>query len=157
MGPASAPLRPQGEVDTVDGFVLALSPWAVPNVRFDESLGRLHGYDFDFCLQVRAPGRKVVTADFRVIHNHSLDLVTNPDTGSRPTCRSRTSGPASCRRKGGRCRRGGRSVRAAPRPSAMPRTRPVEALQAEARAVGMERGLAEATTSEAGGSRRHCG
>ena len=42
-----------GEVDTVDGFLLALSPWAVRNLRFDESLGLLHGYDFDFCLQVR--------------------------------------------------------------------------------------------------------
>ena len=30
------------------------------NVRFDESLGALHGYDFDFCLQVREAGRKVV-------------------------------------------------------------------------------------------------
>jgi hypothetical protein len=67
-----------GEVDTVDGFVLGLSPWVVSNVRFDESLGqRLHGYDFDFCLQVRAAGRKVVTADFKVIHNHSLELASD--------------------------------------------------------------------------------
>jgi Glycosyltransferase like family len=64
-----------GEVDTVDGFVLGLSPWVVRNVRFDESLGQaLHGYDFDFCLQVRAAGRKIVTADFKVIHHHSLEL-----------------------------------------------------------------------------------
>jgi hypothetical protein len=69
-----------GEVDTVDGFVLGLSPWVVHNIRFDESLGRLHGYDFDFCLQVREAGRKVVTADFKAIHHHSLDLVSNPDT-----------------------------------------------------------------------------
>jgi Glycosyltransferase like family len=69
-----------GEVDTVDGFVLGLSPWTVRNVRFDESLGQLHGYDFDFCLQVRAAGRKVVTEDFKVIHHHSLDLIGNPDT-----------------------------------------------------------------------------
>ena len=34
-------------------------------LRFDESLGALHGYDVDFCLQARAAGRKVVTADFR--------------------------------------------------------------------------------------------
>jgi len=33
-----------GEVDTVDGFVLGLSPWTVRNIRFDESLGQLHGY-----------------------------------------------------------------------------------------------------------------
>ena len=73
------PYARTGEVDTVDGFVLALSPWAVRNVRFDESLGTLHGYDFDFCLQVRAAGRKVVTADIRAVHHHSLDLVTDPD------------------------------------------------------------------------------
>jgi hypothetical protein len=69
-----------GEVDTVDGFVLCLSPWVVRNVRFDESLGQLHGYDLDFCLQVREVGRKVVTADLKVVHHHSLDLVSNPDT-----------------------------------------------------------------------------
>jgi hypothetical protein len=69
-----------GEVDTVDGFVMGLSPWTVRNVRFDESLGQLHGYDFDFCLQVRAAGRKVVTADFKVVHHHSLDLIGNPET-----------------------------------------------------------------------------
>jgi hypothetical protein len=69
-----------GEVDTVDGFVLGLSPWVVRNVRFDESLGMLHGYDFDFCLQVREAGKKVVTADFKVIHNHSLELVSDPET-----------------------------------------------------------------------------
>jgi hypothetical protein len=69
-----------GEVDTVDGFVLGLSPWVVRNVRFDESLGQLHGYDFDFCLQVRAAGHKVVTEDFKVVHHHSLDLVSDPET-----------------------------------------------------------------------------
>jgi Glycosyltransferase like family len=67
-----------GEVDSVDGFVLGLSPWVVRNVRFDESLGQaLHGYDFDFCLQVRETGHKVVTADFKVIHNHSLQLASD--------------------------------------------------------------------------------
>ena len=68
-----------GEVDTVDGFVLCLSPWVVRNIRFDESLGQLHGYDFDFCLQVRHAGRKVVTADFKVVHEHSLNLLNDPE------------------------------------------------------------------------------
>ena len=67
-----------GEVDSLDGFILALSPWAVRNLRFDESLGQIHGYDFDFCLQVREAGRKVVTADFKMIHHHSLELVSDP-------------------------------------------------------------------------------
>ena len=69
-----------GEVDTVDGFVLVLSPWTVRNIRFDEGLGQLHGYDFDFCLQVRSAGRRVVTADFKVVHHHSLDLISDPET-----------------------------------------------------------------------------
>jgi hypothetical protein len=74
------PYARTGEVDTLDGFLLALSPWVVRNVRFDESLGMLHGYDFDFCLQVREAGKRVMTADFRAIHHHSLDLVSDPET-----------------------------------------------------------------------------
>jgi hypothetical protein len=69
-----------GQVETVDGFVLGLSPWTVRNIRFDESLGQLHGYDFDFCLQVRAAGRKVVTEDLKVVHHHSLDLISEPES-----------------------------------------------------------------------------
>jgi hypothetical protein len=68
-----------GEVETLDGFVLALSPWVVGNVRFDERLGSFHGYDLDFCLQVREAGRKVVTADFRAIHHRRLEMVPDPD------------------------------------------------------------------------------
>ncbi len=74
------PYAQTGEVETIDGFVMGLSPWTLRNVRFDESLGQLHGYDFDFCLQVRDAGRKVVTEDFQVIHHHSLDLVSDPET-----------------------------------------------------------------------------
>ena len=69
-----------GEVDSIDGFLMVLSPWAVRNLRFDESLGRLHGYDFDICCQARAAGKKVVTADLKAIHHHSLDLISDPDT-----------------------------------------------------------------------------
>jgi hypothetical protein len=73
------PYARTGEVETLDGFLLALSPWAVRNLRFDESLGQIHGYDFDFCLQVRAAGRKVMTADFRAIHNHALEPFSDPE------------------------------------------------------------------------------
>ncbi len=64
-----------GEVDAIDGFVIVMSPWAVRELRFDESLGLLHGYDLDICLQARAAGKKVVTTDFRAIHHHPLDLI----------------------------------------------------------------------------------
>lgn len=70
------PYARRGVVDTVDGLLMVLSPWVVRNIRFDESLGlQLHGYDFDFCLQVRAEGRKVITEDLRVFHHHSVALV----------------------------------------------------------------------------------
>ncbi len=69
-----------GEVDTVYGVLLALSPWAVRNVRFDEGLSLLYGYDFDFCAQVREAGRKVVVAELGVAHHHSLTLVTEPES-----------------------------------------------------------------------------
>jgi Glycosyltransferase like family len=74
------PYARTGEVDTVDGFVMVLSPWVVRNLRFDESLGQLHGYDFDFCLQVREAGYKVVTADFKAVHSHSLIPFTDPES-----------------------------------------------------------------------------
>ena len=47
-------------------------------LRFDESLSTGHGYDLDYCLQVRAAGRKVVTADLRAIHHRTLELL--PDS-----------------------------------------------------------------------------
>ena len=68
-----------GEVETLDGFVLVLSPWVVRNLRFDESLGQFHGYDLDFCLQVRASGRTVITADFRAVHHRQLEMVPDPE------------------------------------------------------------------------------
>ena len=68
-----------GEVDSIDGFCMALSPWAVRELRFDETLGKLHGYDFDLCMQARAAGKKVVTEDYHVIHHHSLDLMSDPE------------------------------------------------------------------------------
>jgi hypothetical protein len=67
------------EVDTLDGFLLVLSPWVVENIRFDESLGQFHGYDFDFCLQVRAAGKKVKTIDVRAVHHHGLHPFTDPE------------------------------------------------------------------------------
>ncbi|MGI9184468.1 MAG: glycosyltransferase [Solirubrobacteraceae bacterium] len=65
------------EVEAVDGFVMALSPWAVENLRFDEELVLGHGYDVDLCLQARAAGRRVVTSDLRVIEHRSLDIISD--------------------------------------------------------------------------------
>jgi Glycosyltransferase like family len=66
-----------GEVDCVDGLVLVLSPWAVHNLRFDESLIHGYGFDMDFCLQARAAGRKVVVADLRMVDHRGIELIGN--------------------------------------------------------------------------------
>jgi hypothetical protein len=68
-----------GEVETLDGFVLIVAPWVVREIRFDETLGEFHGYDLDLCLQVRAAGGRVRTADFRAIHYRQLDMVPDPE------------------------------------------------------------------------------
>jgi hypothetical protein len=77
---AEAPPYAQvGEVDTLDGFLLILSPWTVRNIRFDEEISEFHGYDLDFCLQVREAGRKVTTADVRAIHHRPLEMLPDVD------------------------------------------------------------------------------
>ncbi|HEY1236939.1 MAG TPA: glycosyltransferase [Solirubrobacterales bacterium] len=68
-----------GEVDVIDGFLMALPPWFIENIRFDESLGQFHGYDFDVCQQVRAAGKKVWTEHIPAIHHHSLELIGDVD------------------------------------------------------------------------------
>jgi Glycosyltransferase like family len=74
------PYAQTGEVDSVDGFMLVLSPWVVRNVRFDEELGGLlHGYDFDFCLQVRERGKTIRTENIKAVHHHSLELASDLD------------------------------------------------------------------------------
>ena len=78
-GPRRRPTRGSARWTRSTASCSSLSPWAVRNLRFDESLGQLHGYDLDFCLQVREAGRKVMTADFRAIHHHSLELVSDPE------------------------------------------------------------------------------
>jgi hypothetical protein len=60
----------QADVDAVDGLLLALSPWAVRNLRFDDQrFHGFHGYDIDFCFQARAAGRRVVVTDLDVVHH----------------------------------------------------------------------------------------
>ena len=77
--PWAAVTAPLGDVETVDGCLLVLSPWVVRNVRFDETLTPAHGYDVDYCRQVRATGRRVVTAELSVIRHHALELIGDPE------------------------------------------------------------------------------
>ena len=68
-----------GEVDAVDGVLMVLSPWAVRNVRFDDSLVHGYGFDVDYCLQVREAGRKVVLADLGATLHDDLDMIRKPE------------------------------------------------------------------------------
>ncbi len=73
--PAPAP----GEVDTLDGSLLVLSPWAVREMRFDEGLHLPHGHDHDLCRQVRAAGRRLLVADLPAVRHHPLKLIDDLD------------------------------------------------------------------------------
>lgn len=70
---AARPDLPNGspeDVDVVDGLLMALSPWAVRELRFDESFAPdFYGYDVDFCLQARALGRRVVVDGLAVVRH----------------------------------------------------------------------------------------
>jgi GT2 family glycosyltransferase len=58
------------DVDSVDGLLMVLSPWAVRNLRFDsERFSGFHGYDADICFQARAAGKRVVVDDLAVVHH----------------------------------------------------------------------------------------
>jgi GT2 family glycosyltransferase len=78
-----------GEVDAVYGVVLVLSPWVVRNVRFDESLGPMYGYDYDLCRQVRAAGRTIHAAPLRIDHRHALILAHDFDAWAAAHARVR--------------------------------------------------------------------
>lgn len=63
-----------GEVDMVDGYLLAFSRWAIHELRFDEEgLGGpgFHGYDADICFQARELGRKVLAIEMDVAHHRN--------------------------------------------------------------------------------------
>jgi Glycosyltransferase like family len=142
------PYAHTGEVETVDGFVLALSPWVVRNVRFDESLGQLHGYDFDFCLQVRAAGRKILTEDLKVVHHHSLELVSEPETWIEAHMRVAEKWDGRMPNVGVAAGDWKRRARRAEAEAAATRAQVItKELQADARIEQLERELAEVTGS----------
>ena len=58
-----------GEVETVDGSLLCLSPWVSRNLQFDEGYGGFHGYDLDLCFSVQANGKKVVVDVLELFHH----------------------------------------------------------------------------------------
>jgi GT2 family glycosyltransferase len=61
------------EVESLDGFLLVLSPWAVRELRFDTRFARdFHGYDIDLCFEARARGARCLVAPIAAIHYGGL-------------------------------------------------------------------------------------
>lgn len=58
------------DVDIVDGLLIAMSPWAVRTLRFDETtFSGFHAYDADISMQAGAAGRRVRVAEFELLHH----------------------------------------------------------------------------------------
>jgi hypothetical protein len=60
-----------GDVAMVEGSLMALSPWAVAGLRFDEDYTGFHGYP-DICVAARAAGRRVTVADIDTHHHTTV-------------------------------------------------------------------------------------
>lgn len=58
-----------GDVDAVDGFLMILSPAAFGELDFDEAISGFHGYDGDYCAQVRHADLAVTVAALDVAHH----------------------------------------------------------------------------------------
>ena len=57
-------------VDTVDGLLLVLSPWAIAALRYGaDAVGGFHGYDAELCFAARAAGRSVWVERLPLIHH----------------------------------------------------------------------------------------
>lgn len=71
-----------GDVDMLEGSVIAFSPWAVENLRIDERYTDFRsGWD-DVCLTARAAGKRVVVADVDT-HHHSTVGFISPEVEAR--------------------------------------------------------------------------
>jgi hypothetical protein len=67
-----------GDVDLLEGSLLALTPWAYTHLRFDEALSGFHGYD-EISMQARRAGKRVVVADVDTFHHTNIGF-TSPDS-----------------------------------------------------------------------------
>jgi hypothetical protein len=136
-----------GEVETLDGFVLAISPAVLRRIRFDEQLGAFHGYDLDFCLQVRDAGFKVVTADFRAIHYRQLDMVPDPEdwVDAHVRLADKWDGRMGIGTGAGSWR--DRALRAEADADAALMLAHMNALESDARVLELQRAIAETTES----------
>ncbi len=79
----------EGDVEAVDGLLLALSPWAVRNLRFDDhTYTGFDGYDADFCRQARVAGKRVRCVELPVAHRHDRDGEVRVSSDNNSFCRA---------------------------------------------------------------------
>jgi hypothetical protein len=57
-----------GYVDSLEGSILAFSPWAIQYLRFDLNYPGFHGYD-EISMQVKAKGRRNLVIDLDTYHH----------------------------------------------------------------------------------------
>lgn len=70
------------DVETVDGLLMVLSPWAVRNLRFDEeTFTGFDGYDADYCAQARDAGKRVIVGPLEVEHRHTRQGLARSEDG----------------------------------------------------------------------------
>lgn len=62
--------RRSGDVTLLEGSLLALSPWALFNLRFDQGYPGFHGYD-EIAMQAVRKGKRVVVVDVDT-HHHTV-------------------------------------------------------------------------------------
>ncbi|MGI8557194.1 MAG: glycosyltransferase [Solirubrobacteraceae bacterium] len=139
--PGSAPR----EVEALDGYLLVLSPWAVSNLRFDESLTLGQGYELDICLQARGAGRKVVVADLHIVHHRELELVGDLDIWVEAHIRMAEKWNDEIGRSGKGVNWKQRARRAEAEREAARATAMSTALASDARVLDLERALADRT------------
>lgn len=58
----------EGDVASLEGSILAFSPWAIHNLRFDTQFPGFHGYD-EISMQALAEGKRVVVRDIDTHHH----------------------------------------------------------------------------------------
>lgn len=79
-----------GYVDSLEGSILAFSPWAIQWLRFDVQYSGFHGYD-EISMQVKAKGRRCLVVDVDT-HHHTrvgFDSVASRDEWLRADKRFR--------------------------------------------------------------------
>lgn len=57
-----------GDVEALEGSFLAVGPWFIQNIRFDERYPHFHGYD-SVATDVFVTGKRVIVADITTFHH----------------------------------------------------------------------------------------